>query len=125
MDVAAAVKQGQYLALDAEDVFSSFMIDGFPDPNRFLESAGNVIAEAAKNVTRDHAPVAACGHGVSLLCSRGNTEAAIRLEQLWNEAAAKFNLKIFCGYPLATFQGGVGSSVFARICAEHSAVHSH
>jgi len=124
IDVAAAIKDGRYLSLDVADVLSTFMVDGLPDGNRFLKTAGELISLAAKTVTGDHAAVAACGQSAALLWAQGNAEAAIRLEQLWNEAVSKYNVQMLCGYPVTGFQGGVGNHVFEKICAEHSAVHS-
>jgi hypothetical protein len=55
---------------------------------------------------------------------QGNAEAAIRLEHLWNEIAKSYDLDVFCGYPLSSFHGGIGSHSFDRLCALHSAVPS-
>ena len=46
------------------------------------------------------------------------------VEHLWNEIAKTYDVDILCGYPLGSFQGGMDSHIFQRICAEHSAVHS-
>ena len=47
----------------------------------------------------------------------------IQFEKL-NQLAETYDVDILCGYSLDSFQGRVGSLVFQRICAEHSAVHS-
>jgi len=75
-------------------------------------------------VSGKHARVAACGEGAALLWVQGNTEAALRLEHLWDEIAKLYDVDILCEYPLASFQGGMGSYVFDRLCAAHTAVHS-
>jgi len=110
--------------MDAAETLSTFMVDGLPDPARFVKVAGDLIAEAAKAVKGKHARVAVCGECAPLLWAQGQAEAAIRLEHLWDDIAKSDGVTILCGYPLGSFQGAVGSSIFDKICAEHSAVYS-
>ena len=124
LDVPAAVTQGRYVPLDVDDVLSSFMVNGSPDRSRFMKSVDRLITEGVNSISKNASGVAACGICASTLWLRGNAEAAIKLEQLWNEAIRRYNLEVFCGYSLPSFQGGVGSHVFGRICAEHSAIRS-
>jgi len=124
LDVGAAVEQGRYVSLDAAETLSAFMVNGLPDPARFLKVAGDLIAEAAKAVKGEHARVAACGECAPLLWAQGKADAAIRLEHLWDEIAKSYGVAVLCGYPLGCFQGGVGSHMFEKICAEHTVVHS-
>ena len=79
---------------------------------------------AAKAVKGERPCVVACGECAPLLLAQGNAEAAIRVEQLWDEIAKTYNLDILCGYRLGSVQGELDSHIFQRICAEHSAVHS-
>jgi DNA-binding NarL/FixJ family response regulator len=124
VDISAAIEQGRYLYLDAADMLSTFMVNGLPDPVRFLKIAGDLLLTAAKAAKGEHPRVAACGECAPLLWAQGNTEAAIRLEQLWDKAGKKYDQDILCGYSLASFQSGIGSHVFEKICAEHTAVYS-
>ena len=124
LDVSAAVEQGRYVSLDAAETLSAFMVNGLPDPARFLKVAGDLIIEAAKRVKGEQARVAACGECAPLLWEQGKADAAIRLEHLWDEIAKSYGVAVLCGYPLGSFQGGVGSHMFEKICAEHTVVHS-
>ena len=124
LDLGAAIEEGRYFSLDAADTLSTFMANGLPDPVRFQKAAGDLIVGAAKAVDGDLARVAACGECAPLLWTEGNVEAAIRVEHLWDEIAMKHNVDILCGYSLSSFQGGVGSYAFEKICSAHSAVHS-
>ncbi len=124
LDIGAAIEQGRYISLDAADTLSTFMVNDLPDPRMFLKVTGDLIVEAAKAAKVKHARVAACGECAPLLWARGKAQAAIRLEHLWEEIAKSYGVDVLCGYPLGSFQGGVGSHIFQRICAEHSAVHS-
>ena len=59
-----------------------------------------------------------------VLWAEGKADAAIRLEQLWDEVGKTFGLDILCGYALSSFHGEEDEHVFQSICAEHSAVYS-
>jgi hypothetical protein len=124
LDIGAAIEQGRYISLDAADTLSTFMINEMPDPVRFLEAAGNLIMAAAKSAKGEHPRVAVCGECEPPLWTLGMGEAAIRLEQLWDEIAKTYDVDILCGYPLGSFQGGMGSHIFDRLCSAHSAVHT-
>ena len=90
---------------------------------RFFGVLGGFIeagAKAAKPAPR----VVAYGEVVNLLKAQGKPDAAIRLEQLWNDAGKTFGLDILCGYDLSNFHGDEDEHVFHSICAEHSAVYS-
>jgi DNA-binding NarL/FixJ family response regulator len=124
LDIGAAIEQGRYISLDAADTLSTFMVNDLPDPVRFSKVTGDLIVGAAKAAKGEHPRVAACGECAPLLWAQGNAEAAVRLEHLWDGIAKTYDVDVFCGYTLRSFQGGIGSQIFHRICAEHSAVYS-
>jgi len=123
LDIGAAIKQGRYISLDAADTLSTFMVNDQPDPVQFSKVAGDLIVGAAKAAKGERPRVAACGECAPLLWAQGNAEAAVRLEHLWDGIAKTYDVDVFCGYTLGSSQGGIGSHVFQRICAEHSAVY--
>jgi hypothetical protein len=59
------------------------------------------------------------GEGASVLWAEGKFDAAIRLEQLWDEVGKTFGVDILCGYALGDFHGEK-ADVLQSICAEHS-----
>jgi DNA-binding NarL/FixJ family response regulator len=124
LDIGAAIEQGTYISLDAAATLSTFMINDQVDPVLFRDLTGDLIKGAAKAVKGERARVSACGECAPLLWGQGKAEAAISLEHLWDEIAKSYAVNVFCGYPLDSFQGGMGSHIFARLCAAHSAVHS-
>jgi DNA-binding NarL/FixJ family response regulator len=124
LDTAAAIEQGRYISLDAADTLSTFMLNGMPNPVRFLRLLGDLIATAAEAAKGEQARVAVFGECVHLLWAQGNAEAAIQVEKLGNQLAKTYDVYILCGYSLGSVQGGMDRHVFQRICAEHSAVHS-
>jgi KaiC/GvpD/RAD55 family RecA-like ATPase len=124
VDIAAAIEQGRYIALDAAAALPTFMLRDAPDPVRFLKVLGDLISTAAKAVKGKQARVAIFGEMCQLLWAQGNAEAAIQVEKLGNQLAKRYAVDILCGYDVGKVQGGMDSHIFQRICAEHSAVHS-
>jgi len=124
LDISAAINQGRYIALDAAEVLSSFMLNGMPDAIRFMNAFGNLIRTAAKATELENPRVAIFGECVQLLWAQGNAEAAIQMEKLGNKLTKIHNVDIFCGYSVGSVEGEMDDHVFQQICAEHSAVHS-
>jgi CheY-like chemotaxis protein len=123
-DVAEAMKQGRYLDLEPSDMLSTFLVNDQPDADRFIKAAGDFIATALKAATGKHARVVVCGECPALLHAEGKAEAAVEMEQLWNEIAYMYNVDSLCGYPIERFRSEEQRPIFQRICAEHSAVYS-
>jgi CheY-like chemotaxis protein len=124
LDIAAAIEQGRYMALDAASAVSTFMVNDLPDPARFLGVADNLITTAANCVLGEHPRVALCGECDPPLWTLGNGEAAIQVEQLWNQIAMRYDVDILCAYPMSSFHEEQNRHMFKRICAEHSVVHA-
>jgi CheY-like chemotaxis protein len=121
-DIRTAIRQGKYLALDAIEFLSNFMVNDMSDPGWFLKVADDSIVGARKGANGEHLRVAACGECASILWAQGKADAAIRLEELWNQIARTYNVDILCGYPLESLRHEEDSYTFRRICEEHSAV---
>jgi DNA-binding NarL/FixJ family response regulator len=121
-NVSSEIEQGRYIPLDVEDTLATFMLNGMPDPVLFRRAASDLVLSAAKGSKEEHPRVAACGECAPLLWAQGKAEAAILLEQLWDEVARTHNLAILCGYSTKGFVREQDSQIYERICAEHSAV---
>jgi DNA-binding NarL/FixJ family response regulator len=124
LDVDAATQQGTYIQLDVNKTLSTFMVNDMPDPTRFFPVVGGLIEAAAKAARQEHYGVVACGECSPVLWAEGKADAAIRLEQLWDEVGRTLGVDILCGYALSSFHGEEDEHVFQSICAEHSAVYS-
>ena len=123
LDIGEAIEQGRYISLDVAETLSTFMVNHEPDPVRFMKGMRELIAAAAKTATGEHPRVAACGECAPLLCEQGNADAAIRLEQLWDEVASSDDVDILCGYSLGSLQGERGRRILEKLRAEHSDIH--
>ena len=121
-DTARAIAKGRYIALDAAETLAAFMRDGWPDAALFTEVVGGVLAQAAATASGKNARISAFGEMVALLWAEGNGEAAVRLEQLWNNLARMYRLSLHCAYPMSGFDRAEHGDLFLKICAEHSHV---
>jgi CheY-like chemotaxis protein len=122
VEIDSAIQQGTYISLDAADTPFTVMLNGLPDPDRFFECVNSLIKAASKAAKAEHPRVAFCSERAGLLWTEGKTDAAIRVEQLWNDLAKMHELDILCAYSLRSFEGA--KDAFRSICAEHSAVYS-
>lgn len=125
VDIARAIERGRYLALDAADALSTFVVNGMPDPSLFMETFADLILTSARTADAEHQRVALFGECSQILCVQGNPEAAIQTEKLATRLTRVHNVDILCGYYLGTLQNGTEEHVFQQICAEHSALHGH
>ena len=121
-DIRTAIRQGRYVALDAVEFLSNFMVSDMPDTGWFLKAVDDLIVAARKDANGEHLRVAACGECAHMLWAQGKADAAIRLEELWNQIAKTYNVDILCGYSLESLRSDEDSHTFRRICEEHSAV---
>ena len=123
VDIAAALEQGRYIAVDAAELLSTCMVNGMLEPNPFLQGFGQLILQAASAAKTEHPRVAVFGEGPDLLCKQGNIKAAIQDEELGNQLSQTYEVDILCGYSLSNVQGVEAVDVLQQICAEHSAVY--
>jgi PAS domain S-box-containing protein len=122
LDTAGSINQGRFVSLDAAETLSKFMVDEWPDETRFDEVIGGVLKGVASAVKGAKPRVAAFGGMVALLWEDGKGEAAIRLEQLWNDLAQKHSFYLHCAYPMSGFAHSQDANPILKICAEHSHV---
>jgi signal transduction histidine kinase len=121
-DLDLAIRQGRYVALDAAETLSTFMLDGYPDPTLFREVIGAAIMAAADCVSGDYPRVAAFGEMVALLWAEGKSEAALKLEQLWNDLGMTHPFYLRCAYPLGLFPHSTDANPLEQVCSLHSHV---
>src|SRR6267143_6955544 len=119
VDIGELIALGRYYTLDAAETLAEFMVDGWPDPRRFAESVGGAIRVARGANDRR---VLAFGEMVALLYGEGKRDAALRLEELWNELARTDSFALFCAYPLGSFDQATHAKPFGDIVAAHTAV---
>jgi len=119
VDLALAIRQKRYVSVSIIELLAKVMVDGCPDPTRFVNAAEELLTEVARRAGQ-HAEIAACGECSPTVWANGHVEAAIQLEQLWDDIAKSREMDILCAYPLAARDESVPA--VRRLCAEHTAV---
>ncbi len=122
LNVAVAEADGRYVPLDAQQILSRFMVQGWPNAVRFEETIVPIIEEARRAAGGNGRHVAAFGEMVALLAEEGKPEAAIRLEEMWNDLARKHCFYLRCAYSIGSFRRPEHSESVLEICAEHTHV---
>jgi signal transduction histidine kinase len=115
-----AIAQGRLRILDARETLARFMVDEMPDAERFF----GVIEEAVGSLrsVRHAARVRAFGEMVDLLWRDGNSRAAIRLEELWNEVRPRHAIALLCACVMGNFYREGDAARFLEVCEKHSHV---
>ena len=118
LDVPAAEAAGTYVALDALETMTRFMVSDWPNAASFWLTISPLIRRAAGT----GAPVRVFGEMVALLWDSGQVDAAIEVEAMWNELAVQYPFSLLCGYPVGSVAGGEHQDALAEVCGIHAAV---
>jgi PAS domain S-box-containing protein len=117
LDLASAQANGVYISRDAGEMLSLFMVDGWPVPERFTEVIGGIVERAAQSQRH----VRIFGEMVALLWMEEKQNAAIHLEELWNNLHHNPHpFSLFCSYPMHCFAGEKYGKLFTQVCLQHS-----
>lgn len=120
--VAHGLASRQLTLLDAHETLSAFMVHDEVDPDRF-----RAVLEGVLEPLRADAPnarIRTFGEMVDVLWKDGNSNAALRLEELWNEAAREHSFTLLCAYVMGNFYGETNAPGFTEVCARHTHVLS-
>lgn len=120
VDLGAAIEQSRYIALDAADTISAYVVDSTLDTTRFMDGFSNLIRRARNAAKTSHARIAIFGEGAHILWKRGNAEAAIQDEKLCNRLIEMYDVNMLCGYSLVDVDKGIDSNVVQRFREQHS-----
>lgn len=96
-DCDAFSASGQLVIIDAHQTLDEFMRDGMPDWKLFRKTIRGILDCAPPTgIGRTRA----YGEMVNILWHQGNSAAAIKLEEYWNELAKECDFSLFCCYLL-------------------------
>jgi hypothetical protein len=112
----AAKASGLYQAFDADLTLTKLSTAGRPDRRKFEQVVGAPVAEALAR----YGAVRAYGEMVSLLWMRAQPEAALELEDLWNELIGYHPIALLCGYAAQGFPEGASSEPALRVGRAHA-----
>jgi hypothetical protein len=111
-----ARQRGQLLLLDADETLARFTSGGMPEWQSFHALLGGMIAK----LRLEYPTVRAYGEMVDLLWQRGEREAAIRLEEFWNDLAGLQTFSLLCAYYMDNLDPTAYSGPLDCICRVHS-----
>jgi hypothetical protein len=115
--VVAALKRDQrYIPLNAEEVLNRFMVNGLPDESLFMEYSRELL----RKLRPANGGIRAFGEMVALLWEKGEKQATIELEKLWNKLRDTESFCLFCAYPESSFK--YQDESIHTICELHSKV---
>ena len=120
----AAIEGGSLAPLDVTEVLPEFMVNGMPDPARFLAASCALLDRLANETGSYHSRIAACGECAPYLLAQGNVDGAIRVEHLWDQLARAYRLDILCVYDSESFDSVNDDRALRAISAEHSSICS-
>jgi hypothetical protein len=106
----------QLKLLDAEETLATLMVNGKPGWSAFREIIGGLIAELRLR----YSTVRAYGEMVDVLWQRGEREAAIRLEEYWNELGQMQTFTLFCAYRMNPLDGALYDGPLESVCRVHA-----
>jgi DcmR-like sensory protein len=111
-----AIRSGQLVLLDADETLARFTPGGMPDWQTFHALIGGVIAR----VRLDYPSVRAYGEMVDVLWQRGEREAAMRLEEFWNDLAKLQTFSLLCAYYMDNLDALAYTGPLECVCKVHT-----
>jgi len=119
-DVDRAAASGRLALFDARATLDTFMVDGMPEWEPFRSRIGAIIDASLAGSERKR--VRWYGEMVDLLWREGNPQAALRLEELWNDLSRIQPFSLLCAYKMGNFFKEAHGEPFGRICQTHNRV---
>jgi hypothetical protein len=111
---------GLLVKVDVETTLGRIVDGGRPSAFAFERVIGGILDELA--VRFPERRVRVFGEMVNVLCERGQRDAAVELEQLWNRLARTRDFTLLCGYRLDVFDREVQIETLPDVCRVHSHV---
>jgi hypothetical protein len=111
---------GMLVCRDAAALLDAIMRGGYPSSAAFDEVVGGLIDELADAFPGAQPRV--FGEMVDVLSRRGEADAAVSLEELWNSLAWSRSFSLLCGYELDVFDRETQATRLPEICRTHSHV---
>jgi hypothetical protein len=117
IDVRAKARAGRFIMVDAKEMLSTFMVNDAPDRELFQFSLGELLTKAGPTAGSKPRGLTVFGEMVAVLWEEGNREAALHLEELWNEALSDRAFHLHCAYPRSGFVNDLDEHA---VCSRHS-----
>ena len=115
-DWETKLQSGQFVFLDAEELLSSFMVDGMPDKEKCFAIIGSIL----ERMGQSYKQVRAYGEMVNILWQAGHKLAAKTLEQFWNELIKRYSFSLLCSYYVDNLDPAVYGGDIECLCSTHT-----
>lgn len=114
--VQNAKAEGKIKFFDAESLLSGLMVNDMPEWKAFEKHVGSLMREMKSK----HKNVRAYGEMVNLLWQKNKLDAAVRLEEFWNELSRQLDFSLLCTYSMDGLDPEVYEGSLERICKCHT-----
>jgi hypothetical protein len=111
-------RKGLLTRAEAEQLLNAFMDKELPSAERFEAVVGGIVDETSARFPGR--TIRAFGEMVDVLWQRGQDQAAVALEELWNELAKTRSFALLCGYHLDVFEPAVQRDALPEVMRTHS-----
>ncbi len=111
-----AMRRGQLAVMDADETLQKFTPGGMPDWQTFHALIGGRIAEMRLRFPQ----VRTYGEMVDVLWQRGERDAAIRLEEFWNDLARLQTFSLLCAYRIDHLDSRAYPGPLECVCKVHT-----
>jgi hypothetical protein len=119
-DAERLESDGLLVLADAHSMLASIVRDGRPSAIAFDAVVGTLLDQAAER--HPGATPRVFGEMVDVLFHRGLPEAALALEELWNELGRGRRFSLLCGYQSDGFDAASRTARLQEVCRLHSHV---
>jgi DNA-binding NarL/FixJ family response regulator len=124
MNLAMLAERGQYIAQDSGRALSQVMNGRRPDRERIAEMIHGLDRLRLYGLHGPRARLTLFGDMTVALCRKGDFEAALALEQVWDELTRTVPFFTVCSYPIDCFEHADARHQLSNVCAHHSAITS-
>ena len=111
---------GLLVSADAEEMLEQIMDGPLPADAAFERVSGELIDELVSRFPDTRVRV--YGEMVDVLCQRGQQNAAVALEELWNRLARTRRLALLCGYRIDDYDRQAQVETLRSVCNLHTHV---
>jgi hypothetical protein len=111
---------GLLVVADAESTLGRIMDGRHPSAFAFERVIGGILDEVSTRFPERRVRV--FGEVVNILCERGQRNAAVELERLWNRLARTRDFTLLCGYRVDVFDRASQIETLPDVCRLHTHV---
>jgi DNA-binding NarL/FixJ family response regulator len=112
----------RYLVVDAEDAATRIMQAGRVHPESIAEMVATLERARTTSAAGPRSHLTIVGEIAVVLCRRGNPEAALDLERLWDELTRSLPILTICAYPTDCCDPDPTAMFLEGISAHHSVI---